>query len=390
MVDRVLVAPKHRALPRRGVPMHKGAANEPAVATGLPPSRGHTGALPGDWRRWITENKLLGRNDEQLLLVLQKNGFAPEDAARDIAEIKGEIISNPLLEAGLHVADKLRKLESLLAIHEELARLTPLAQTVEVRRSVLWNEFLCNYYALNQPLVLSGIMRKWKALTLWNPLYLRKVCGDQMVEVMAGRDSDPGYEINSSRHKKQLLFADYIDLITKSGETNDVYMTANNHFLEQPGAQPLLEDIVAFPEYLDPERLHGHTFLWFGPAGTVTPLHHDLYNILYAQVYGRKSITLISPNQTPLLYNEIGVFSEVDCANPDLDKFPAFRNVRKLDLVLHPGQVLFIPVGWWHYVKALDISISISFTNFKAPNSYRWDHPVKRLRTSTYSAASAS
>jgi hypothetical protein len=194
-----------------------------------------------------------------------------------------------------------------------------------------------------------------------------------MVEVMTGRNSDSRYEINSLRHKTLLPFSEYVDLVTTSDEINDVYMTANNHFLETPGAQRLFEDIVAFPEYLDADRLHGRTFLWFGPGGTVTPLHHDTSNILFAQVYGRKKFTLISPNQTPLVYNEIGVFSEVDCGQPNLDKFPAFQNVRKLDLLLKPGQVLFIPVGWWHYVRALDISISVSFTNFKAPNIYHWN-----------------
>jgi len=351
--------------------MHRDTANGPEVATGLQPRSDHTGALPREWRRWIAENKLRRCKDEQLIAVLQNHGFDAQEAAREIAEVT----SNSLFDAGLRMADKLGKLESLLAIYDQLSCLTPLTQAVEIRKSVPWSEFLCNYYALNQPLILSKIMRNWKALTVWSPAYLRNVCRDQAVEVMMERNSDPRYEINSFQHKMQIPFSEYVDLVTGSGETNDFYMTANNHFFDSPAAQPLLEDIVAFPEYLDADRLHSHTFLWFGPGGTVTPLHHDTSNILFAQVYGRKRITLISPNQTPLVYNEIGVFSEVDCGRPDLEKFPAFRKVRKLDVLLNPGQVLFIPVGWWHYVRSLDISISMSFTNFKAPNLYRWDKP---------------
>ncbi|MEG9304959.1 cupin-like domain-containing protein [Psychrobacter celer] len=34
------------------------------------------------------------------------------------------------------------------------------------------------------------------------------------------------------------------------------------------------------------------------------------------------------------------------------------------------SDALFIPIGCWHCVEGLDKSISISFTNFNAPNSY--------------------
>ncbi|MGL5509483.1 MAG: cupin-like domain-containing protein, partial [Microcoleaceae cyanobacterium] len=34
-----------------------------------------------------------------------------------------------------------------------------------------------------------------------------------------------------------------------------------------------------------------------------------------------------------------------------------------------------IPVGWWHYVESLEVSISVSFTNFIFPNHYEWKFP---------------
>ena len=98
-------------------------------------------------------------------------------------------------------------------------------------------------------------------------------------------------------------------------------------------------------------------------------------NVLFVQVYGRKLVRLRSPLETHCVYNDIGVYSQVDAAQPDLDAHPSFARTRPFNVLLEPGQALFIPVGWWHHVTALDTSISLSFTNFHWPNAFEWRHP---------------
>lgn len=166
---------------------------------------------------------------------------------------------------------------------------------------------------------------------------------------------------------------EYVDLIESTGPTNDFYMVANNHSLENTEVWTLLDEIQLFDGILDPGATAGRIFLWFGPAGTVTPLHHDSMNVLLAQVLGRKLVTLIPSFETHLVYNHVGVYSEVDCEAPDYERHPLFQNVSRLEVLLEPGQALFIPVGWWHHVRSLDVSISVSFTNFVAPNRYAWE-----------------
>ena len=92
-----------------------------------------------------------------------------------------------------------------------------------------------------------------------------------------------------------------------------------------------------------------------------------------AQVAGRKRYRLIPAAQWHRVHNREGVFSEVDAARPDLDRYPEFRDATVLDFVLEPGEVLFMPVGWWHHVLALDVSISVSFTRFEFPNHFTWE-----------------
>jgi ribosomal protein L16 Arg81 hydroxylase len=90
------------------------------------------------------------------------------------------------------------------------------------------------------------------------------------------------------------------------------------------------------------------------------------------QVAGRKRWKAISPLQNHWMYNNIGVFSEVDAENPDYGKYPLYHNVQVLEFDLHPGEAIFMPVGWWHHVRSLDICISMSFTNFVFDNGFNF------------------
>ena len=338
-----------------------------------PPAALHS-SLPDEWKKWIALNKMCGFDDQSLVQVLVRAGIAPRNAAEEISATD----NHPYFQAGQSMAQKLRKAESLLDVYANLAELRPSARntTVERRSKISRAEFLDRYYAANRPVIFTGLMEDWRALQLWSPEYFRSTCGSELVEIMANRDSDPNYEVNCESHKTTVLLREYVDRIMTSGASNDCYMVANNNSLRRPGMRHLLSDIVVFPEYLDSANLDGGVFLWFGPEGTLTPLHHDAMNVLMAQVLGRKRVTLISSNQLHHVYNEVGVYSEVDCEYPDFGRFPAFQRVRTQRLVLEPGEALFIPVGWWHHVRALDVSITVSFTNFIFPNSYYWIHPL--------------
>jgi ribosomal protein L16 Arg81 hydroxylase len=238
---------------------------------------------------------------------------------------------------------------------------------IERRQNLPAKEFFSHYHRGNRPVILTEGMRDWPAMSRWNPDYLDRVCGDEMVQVMTGRETDADYEINSERRRTTMRFGDYVQKVNNAGQTNDFYLVAQNEFMRTESAKRLYDDIVVFPEYLD-DRRDGFIFMWFGPGGTVTPLHHDTADLILAQVQGHKRVTMFPAAQKALMYNHIGVFGEVDCEQPDLVRHPLYRYADKMVFDLNPGEALFIPVGWWHHVRALDVSISVSFTNF--PGSF--------------------
>jgi ribosomal protein L16 Arg81 hydroxylase len=270
------------------------------------------------------------------------------------------------------IAQKLRKLETMMGVYSELWAHSGGAKTVERRSNLSAEEFFRCYYSVNRPVVFQDGLRNSQVLAKWNPDYLKARCGNAIVEVMAGRSTDRDYEINSERHKTRTRMHEFVDRVKRAGKTNDFYMVANNRSLESGKMKALLREGRVLEHILDPALAQARTFLWFGPGGTVTPLHHDTMNILLAQVYGRKTVTLIPSFQTPYVYNKVGVYSAVDCEKPDYNRFPLFQKATKLKVLLEPGQVLFIPVGWWHHVRSMDVSISLSFTNFRKANDYVW------------------
>ncbi|XP_017786265.1 PREDICTED: hypoxia-inducible factor 1-alpha inhibitor-like [Nicrophorus vespilloides] len=98
--------------------------------------------------------------------------------------------------------------------------------------------------------------------------------------------------------------------------------------------------------------------LLIGMEGNVTPCHYDEQQNLFAQVHGHKRCILFAPDQFECLYPH-PVFhphdrqSMVDFDEPDYNTFPKFRQVRGCETVLGPGEILYIPIYWWHHIESL-------------------------------------
>lgn len=323
------------------------------------------------WRRWIAENHLVGTSAQAILGVLVEQGLSASDARAELDRVR--------LDGNLAAADwmvqRLRKLESLLDAQQRVHSLDPSYAVVPRRAGLSSEEFLTEYYSANRPVVLTDVADRWSALERWTPEYLVDRIGDDLVEVMTTRERDPRYEENLDAHRSRMAFRDYVAMVEATAPTNDFYLVANNHFLDKPSTACLLPDIVQDERLLDSESSRGQMFFWYGPAGTVTPLHHDTSNVLLTQVRGSKRVRLVPALEAHRVYNDVAVYSPVDPERPDLERFPQFTDATTMTVTLGAGEALFIPVGWWHHVRSLEVSISVSFTNFRFPNSFEWSFP---------------
>lgn len=218
-----------------------------------------------------------------------------------------------------------------------------------------WTDYLSKG-SNSEPCILQGLTRTWPAFSKWGDLdYFKDHFGHRTIPVEIGT-----HYLTENWSQKMLTFEEFLDsfVLTPSCETG--YLAQHPLFDQIPE----LKGDIQVPEYCylateeDPQ-----INAWFGPEGTISPLHFDRSHNILSQVIGRKYIRLypanISLHPLPAFMNQnssrIDLDDEKQVVEYGLDK------VAHVDCILNPGDGLFIPQGWWHYVRSLDISFSVSF-----------------------------
>ena len=323
------------------------------------------GRVDDEWRRWIAENLLLDSTPASMRESMVAAGIDPAEADRELAAAQ----ESPYIRGADHLRNRLRKRDWLLGTYRRINRLSPESDIIPRRHRLSRGQFLDEYYSTNRPVILTGMMDDWPALRKWDLDYFERHFGDRRIEVQFGRNSGENYEIEREKYLKTITMAEFVGLIRSAEATNDFYLTANNNSSNKQALPELWDDIVQIPEYLDGrDRMNG--FLWMGPAGTVTPFHHDLTNNFMAQVIGRKKVKIAPSWDLPLMRNDFHVFSRVDGRVTPPQPSPTLDQPQIVECILNPGEILFLPIGCLHYVEGVEVSVTISFTNFVFPNDF--------------------
>lgn len=244
---------------------------------------------------------------------------------------------------------------------------------VETLDEVSPERFFEEYYFANRPVKLAGFAARWQDFSSWSVPHLLERFGEADVEIMFGRDAHADYDEHVEKTRRTLPFREFVRMLeaAEGSATNDFYLAARNRaLLSTFGA--LVDELEPLPGFLAEHEPSALNF-WIGPAGTVTKLHHDLSNVLFVQLYGSKRVTFVAPFDTPLLYNRDGVIAEVDVEQPDYRKHPLFAGATTFAITVDEGDAVFIPVGWWHHVRSLTQSVSLTFVNFAHANYFAMD-----------------
>jgi lysine-specific demethylase 8 len=228
------------------------------------------------------------------------------------------------------------------------------------------DEFKKRYVATRTPVVIRGLTadwpaRHWTADTLLERLGAREVC----VQVLDDK--------NVTRYDETVSvipFPEFMSAIRENPPRQRYYLALGNIWSSRPAQRSpwfpeLLLDLT-IPALIQQSALY-EVNLWVGYAGAVSNLHFDPADNLLCMVAGHKSIRLYAPDQSarvyqpPVGYQGNELQSPIDIAEPDLNRFPRFGNAKFHTTEIHPGDALYMPAGYWHYVRSKDFNIAVNF-----------------------------
>ncbi|GLC43738.1 hypothetical protein PLESTB_000903100 [Pleodorina starrii] len=225
------------------------------------------------------------------------------------------------------------------------------------RRSGLTPEqFRSEYEIPNRPVILTDVMSTWPAMTKWNREYLAQMFGGR--EVIVGNMPMP--------------FTTYLSYSSSNRDEMPLYLF-DKHFTQ---VAPSMEHDYATPPQFG-EDLFGllgqagrpdYRWLILGPTRSGSSFHVDpnATSAWNALLWGAKKWVMYPPGAVPP-----GVHPSPDGADVAtplsltewfVNFYGATREgkVRPIEFVARPGELLFVPRGWWHCALNLEESCAIT------------------------------
>jgi hypothetical protein len=212
-------------------------------------------------------------------------------------------------------------------------------------------DFHRHYLSKGIPVILEKRAAAWPLAAHWSFENFRQRYGTEMIKLVQRKGVAADDEIAHGREfSEEIQFGDFLDQVLQGGKK---YMRFS----------PLLEK---FPELLDDfdhdffKQMAGNNWgltyqLFMGGTGTFTPLHNAMTSFFFVNVCGIKRWALIPNHYLAILNPSADGFgynhskAQIDLSN--VDEFPGFDCIGRMEAVMHPGDIFFLPSWMWHCVQ---------------------------------------
>ncbi|MBQ0787411.1 MAG: cupin-like domain-containing protein [Oceanihabitans sp.] len=223
-------------------------------------------------------------------------------------------------------------------------------------KNITKQEFLDNYFKPQKPVVIERCIEDWPAFTKWNLDYMKQVAGDKTVPLYDDRPVH--YKDGFNQAHATMKMRDYVDLLQSEPTKYRVFLW---NILKEV---PQLQKDFSFPDF-GLKFMKGLPMLFFGGRDSHTFMHYDIdfANIFHFHFEGTKQCILFNQDQNKYLYkipHSLIVREDIDFSNPDFNKWPALQHAKGYTTELNHGEVLYMPEGYWHYMKYKTPGFSMS------------------------------
>ncbi|KAK7502087.1 hypothetical protein BaRGS_00006839 [Batillaria attramentaria] len=224
----------------------------------------------------------------------------------------------------------------------------------------------------------------------WSPQYLAENIGNGLYTVYSSKTQKFLYyddkkvarvpDFSPPTVHEDMTFQNFLCKVNKRKE-GDRWMYLQQSLNDTVGP-PIVRDFTTFNWAWISEQQQKNKWgaltsnlLLVGMDGVITPVHYDEQQNFFAQICGFKRFILFDPSMFGCLY-PYPVYhphdrqSQVDFDNPDFVRFPRAKELRGRQAILGPGDVLYLPVYWWHQVESVPgrgMTVSVNFWYKSAP-----------------------
>jgi len=229
-------------------------------------------------------------------------------------------------------------------------------QAIDRVKTISKEDFVRLYYRKQKPVIIEEAIADWPAFTKWNFDYIKAIAADKQVPLYDDRPVDHKDGFNQP-HATMRMDA-YIDLLQQAPTKFRIFLW--NLLKEVPALQADYR-----PFNLGLPIMKGLPMLFFGGRDSHTFMHYDidLANIFHFHFQGKKEVVLFDQKQNKFLYkiaHSLIVREDINWSNPDEEKWPALHYVTGFKGTLEHGQMLYMPEGYWHYMKYITPGFSMS------------------------------
>ena len=223
-------------------------------------------------------------------------------------------------------------------------------------KTITKEDFIKHYFKPQKPVVIERFIEDWPAFGKWRLDYIKEIAGDKIVPLYDDRPVTHEDGFNEPHAKMKM--SEYIDLLKREPTKFRIFLW--NALKEIPQ----LQNDYSYPDF-GLKLMKGLPMLFFGGQNSHTFMHYDidLANIFHFHFEGKKLCILFDQNQNNYLYkipHSLITREDIDFSNPDLEKWPALKKAKGYRAELNHGEVLYMPEGYWHYMKYLTPGFSMS------------------------------
>jgi len=223
-------------------------------------------------------------------------------------------------------------------------------------KNITKEEFVTHYFKPQKPVVIERFIENWPAYNKWSLDYMKDIAGDKIVPLYDDRSVDYKDGFNDPHAKMKM--SEYIDLLKSKPTKYRIFLW---NILKEI---PQLQHDFTYPD-IGLKLMKSLPMLFFGGRNSHTFMHYDIdfANIFHFHFEGSKQCILFDQKQNDYLYkipHSLITREDIDFSNPDFNKWPALKQAKGWQCQLNHGEVLYMPEGYWHYMKYLTPGFSMS------------------------------